>query len=203
VCHTSLLEGSRCHVLSQCLLLCLEELFSFVLSVLSFYCDTDWIVNMFSESKNKAQSGVCRFQLGNVILFLCLWARIKWQGYVGTVSKLSQLVVAGQLVWYLEVRSSCVLMSFEFAASSQKVPSWLCVLFTNSWHAKVMNSKKKIFQQWLLCDVEVYGNCWVTAWTSDWLAETSTESAMGAQVKAVQLCDQKGYSLAAPLLDPI
>ena len=28
-------------------------------------------------------------------------------------------------------------------------------------------------------------------------------SALGAQVKAIQLCDQKGWSLAAPLLDPI
>ena len=26
---------------------------------------------------------------------------------------------------------------------------------------------------------------------------------MGAQVKAIQLCDQKGWSQAAPLLDPI
>lgn len=60
---------------------------------------------------------------------------------MGTISKLSLLFVAGQLFCYLEVRSSCVLMSFEFAAS-QKVPSWLCVLLTNSWNAKVMNSKK-------------------------------------------------------------
>jgi len=28
-------------------------------------------------------------------------------------------------------------------------------------------------------------------------------SALGAQVEAVQLCDQKGWSLAAPLLDLI
>ena len=28
-----------------------------------------------------------------------------------------------------------------------------------------------------------------------------TRSALGAQVKAIQLCDQKGWSLAAPLLD--
>ena len=28
-------------------------------------------------------------------------------------------------------------------------------------------------------------------------------SALGAQMKAVQLCDRKGWSLAAPLLDPI
>jgi len=26
---------------------------------------------------------------------------------------------------------------------------------------------------------------------------------MGAMVKAIHLCDQKGWSLAAPLLDPI
>ena len=28
-------------------------------------------------------------------------------------------------------------------------------------------------------------------------------SALGAQVKAIQQCDWKGWSLAAPLLDPI
>ena len=28
-------------------------------------------------------------------------------------------------------------------------------------------------------------------------------SALGAQVKAIHVCDQKGWSLAAPLLDPI
>jgi len=28
-------------------------------------------------------------------------------------------------------------------------------------------------------------------------------TAVGAQVKAIQLCDQKGWSQAAPLLDPI
>ena len=33
--------------------------------------------------------------------------------------------------------------------------------------------------------------------------EASTESAVGAQVKAIQLCDQKGWSQAAPLLGPI
>ena len=37
----------------------------------------------------------------------------------------------------------------------------------------------------------LYGNCWITAWTSDWSPEVSNESAMGAQVKANQLCDQK------------
>ena len=30
-----------------------------------------------------------------------------------------------------------------------------------------------------------------------------TRSALGAQVKAIQLCDRKGWSLAAPLLDLI
>ena len=37
----------------------------------------------------------------------------------------------------------------------------------------------------------VYGNCWITAWTSDWSPEVSTESAAGAQVKAIQLWDRK------------
>ena len=31
----------------------------------------------------------------------------------------------------------------------------------------------------------LYGNCWITAWTSDWPPEASTESAAGAQVNAV------------------
>ena len=47
----------------------------------------------------------------------------------------------------------------------------------------------------------VYGNCWVTAWTTDWAPGEKTQSALGAQVKAIYLCDQKGWSLAAPLLD--
>ena len=33
--------------------------------------------------------------------------------------------------------------------------------------------------------------------------EVNTESAMGAQVKAIQLCDWKGWNLAPPLVDPI
>ena len=32
--------------------------------------------------------------------------------------------------------------------------------------------------------------------------EASTESAAGTQVKAIQLCDRKGWSQAPPLLDP-
>jgi len=51
--------------------------------------------------------------------------------------------------------------------------------------------------------VRVYGNCWVTAWTTDWAHGERTQSALGAQVKAIQLCDRKGWSLAAPLPDPI
>jgi len=49
----------------------------------------------------------------------------------------------------------------------------------------------------------MYGNCWIMAWTSDWSPEASTESATGAQVKAIHLCDRKEWSLAPPLLDPI
>jgi len=40
-------------------------------------------------------------------------------------------------------------------------------------------------------------------WTSDWPPEASTESATGAQVKAIHLYDWKWWSLAPPLLDPI
>lgn len=40
-------------------------------------------------------------------------------------------------------------------------------------------------------------------WTSDWSAEASTESAVGTQVKAIHLCDRKGWSLAPLLLDPV
>ena len=42
----------------------------------------------------------------------------------------------------------------------------------------------------------LYGNCWVTAWTTE-----KTRSALEAQVKAIQQCDWKGWILAAPLLD--
>ena len=51
--------------------------------------------------------------------------------------------------------------------------------------------------------LKVYGNCWVRAWSSDGASGERTRSALRAQVKAVQLCDRKGYSLAAPLLDLI
>ena len=33
----------------------------------------------------------------------------------------------------------------------------------------------------------LYGNCWVTAWTTDWAPGERTRSALGAQVKAIQL----------------
>ena len=49
----------------------------------------------------------------------------------------------------------------------------------------------------------LYGNCWVRAWSSDGAPGERTRSALGAQVKAMQLCDRKGCSLAAPLLDLI
>ena len=52
-------------------------------------------------------------------------------------------------------------------------------------------------------DEALYGNCWGRAWTTDWAPGARTRSALGAQVKAIQLCDQKGWSLAAPLLDLI
>ena len=77
------------------------------------------------------------------------------------------------------------------------------------WHLKWNNSRYSECE-WCLwvCDwnyhlLLLYGNCWVTAWTSDWSPEAITESALGAQVKAIQLCDPKGWSLPAPLLDPI
>ena len=49
-------------------------------------------------------------------------------------------------------------------------------------------------------DGHLYGSCWVTAWTADWAPGERTRSALRAQVKAVLLCNQKGWSLAAPLL---
>jgi len=59
------------------------------------------------------------------------------------------------------------------------------------------------FFGWYILLEPLYGNCWITAGTSDWPPEASTESAMRAQVKAIHLCDQKGWSQAPPLLDPI
>jgi len=56
---------------------------------------------------------------------------------------------------------------------------------------------------WKLQIIYLYCNCWVPAWSTDWAPGERTRSALGAQVKAIQLCDQMGWSLAAPLLDPI
>ena len=42
----------------------------------------------------------------------------------------------------------------------------------------------------------VYGNCWITAWTTDGSLEASIESAVGAQVEAIHLCDQKSGSIS-------
>ena len=41
------------------------------------------------------------------------------------------------------------------------------------------------------------------AWTSDWAPGEKTQSALRAQVKAIQLCNRKGSNLAAPFLDLI
>jgi len=49
----------------------------------------------------------------------------------------------------------------------------------------------------------LYGNCWVTAWTANWAPEERTWSALEAWVKAIHLCNQKGWSFAAFLLDLI
>ena len=57
-----------------------------------------------------------------------------------------------------------------------------------------------------LCSINqvlLYGNCWVMAWTPDWAPGERTWSALGAQVKGIHLCNQKGWSLAPPLLDLI
>jgi len=45
----------------------------------------------------------------------------------------------------------------------------------------------------------LYGDCWVMAWTTDWAPGERSQSALGAQVKAIHVCDQKGWSLDAPL----
>ena len=47
----------------------------------------------------------------------------------------------------------------------------------------------------------MYSNFWVPAWPTDWAPGARTRSALGVQVKAIQWCEQKGCSLAAPLLD--
>ena len=64
------------------------------------------------------------------------------------------------------------------------IPKWMYI-----WH--------------FICKVYLYGNCWIMAWATDRSPEASTESAVGAQVKAIHLCDWKGWSLAPPLLDPV
>lgn len=57
-----------------------------------------------------------------------------------SVTELSQLVVAEQLAWYLEARSSHVPKHLNLQLHSEgAIP---VVLFTDSWHAEVLNDKK-------------------------------------------------------------
>jgi len=42
----------------------------------------------------------------------------------------------------------------------------------------------------------MHGNCWVMAWTTGWVPGEKSQSALRAQVKAIQLCDRKDCSLA-------
>ena len=53
-------------------------------------------------------------------------------------------------------------------------PSGLCT----RWHSEAPSSLNST-------NGLVNGNCWITAWTSDWPPETSAESAAGAQVNAI------------------
>ena len=56
--------------------------------------------------------------------------------------------------------------------------------------------------KWNVC-VRLYGNWWITAWTSDWPPEVSAESATGAQVNTISPEWPEARSQAPPLLDPI
>ena len=89
------------------------------------------------------------------------------------------------------------------------------LLYFPSWHPKIhFNPMKSVSCPFKIFTVfpsailkehggNMYGNYWITAWTSDWPPEASTESAVGTQLKAIHLCDWKGWSLAPPLLDSI
>jgi len=50
--------------------------------------------------------------------------------------------------------------------------------------------------------ITFYGNCWVTVWTTDWTPGERTLSALGAQVKAIHLCDQKEVETGSVFLRP-
>ena len=78
----------------------------------------------------------------------------------------------------------------------------------------VQTSKKKymFFTPLHICNILSYskhtvrcvlcGNCWVMTWTTVWAPEERTWSVLEAQVKAIQLCDQKGVEPGCTSLGP-
>ena len=58
--------------------------------------------------------------------------------------------------------------------------------------------KSQTFEASLNADDPLYGNCWITAWASDWPPEASAESAAGAQVNAISPQWPEGVEPCSP-----
>jgi len=68
-------------------------------------------------------------------------------------------------------------------AKSRQTHGW------NSWYSEIRETScMGTIESWLE--------------PTDWSPGERTGSALGAQVKAIQMCEHKGWSLVAPLLDP-
>jgi len=87
--------------------------------------------------------------------------------------------------------------SLSLGLLNYHIDQWLIINAFVQGTATLYSRKRKAqnISLWTLA----YGNRWVTAWTTDWAPGEKTWSALGAQVKAIQLYDQKGWSMAAPL----
>ena len=84
-------------------------------------------------------------------------------------------------LWSVHIKKTTCLLTATHLSKRQITHNW--------WYSNIVCCKSKVGRQ-------VYGNCWVTAWTTDWASGERTRSALGEQVKAIWLCDQKGWSLA-------
>ena len=81
--------------------------------------------------------------------------------------------------------------SSSHSASQKSVPPAAFYLFQFSGLLYICSLAICIWLLWNTWFL-VYGNCWITAWTSDWPSEASAESATGAQVEATPAVQLKG-----------
>jgi len=102
--------------------------------------------------------------------------------------------------WIVFFRVSGMMLCF----GSRRKITLITVTYMESFYQNLQQRQQNL-PNWRGEDIHfpflgVYGNCCVMAWTTDWAPGASTGSALGAQVKAIQLCDQE-WSLALPLVD--